>query len=203
MFIVSYSCRSIDLTSLYVLFSQYKSRSNTLGNSFFQISFYLRAHLRLTVKRQWGKFPWDLYWENKTYKLNRFIVLCFRHTMKLEIDVTRLSYIRWAAKLCIYCQLHGGGGLATAFDLAAFRLSMIAPVKKSVNHSRTVASMRETGCEQQQQVRFRSDSTVRSEFQITINEVPYELFTSRLLMSKRSIKKVHRNLFLMFRRRKT
>ena len=40
------------------------------------------------------------------------------------------------------------GGLATAFDLAAFRLSMIAPVKKSVNHSRTVASMRETGWEQ-------------------------------------------------------
>ena len=39
------------------------------------------------------------------------------------------------------------GGLATAFDLAAFRLSMIAPVKKSVNHLRTVASMRITGCE--------------------------------------------------------
>ena len=39
------------------------------------------------------------------------------------------------------------GGLATAFDLAAFRLSMIAPVKKSVNHSRTVASTRETGWE--------------------------------------------------------
>ena len=37
------------------------------------------------------------------------------------------------------------GELATAFDLAAFRLSMIAPVKKSVNHSSTVASMRETG----------------------------------------------------------
>ena len=55
-----------------------------------------------------------------------------------------------------------GGGLATAFDLAAFRLSMIAPVKKSVNHSRTVASMRETGWEQQQhqEVRLRSDSTV-------------------------------------------
>ena len=54
------------------------------------------------------------------------------------------------------------GGLATAFDLAAFRLSVIAPVKKSVNHSRTVASMRETGWEQQQQhqaVRLRSDST--------------------------------------------
>ena len=53
------------------------------------------------------------------------------------------------------------GGLATAFDLAAFRLSMIAPVKKSVNHSRTVASMRETGWKQkQQEVCLRSDSTV-------------------------------------------
>ena len=41
--------------------------------------------------------------------------------------------------------------LATAFDLAAFRLSMIAPVKKSVNHPRAVASMHETGWEQQQQ----------------------------------------------------
>ena len=52
------------------------------------------------------------------------------------------------------------GGLATASDLAAFRLSMIAPVKKSVNHSRTVASMRETGWEKQQEARLRSDSTV-------------------------------------------
>ena len=54
------------------------------------------------------------------------------------------------------------GGLATAFDLAAFRLSMIAPVKKSVNHSTTVASMRETGWEQQQhqEVHLGSDSTV-------------------------------------------
>ena len=106
--------------------------------------------------------------------------------------------------MCIYSQLQGGGGgWQRPSILPFFRLSMIAPVKKSVNHSRTVASMRETGCEQQQQVRFRSDSTVRSEFRITINEVPYELFTSRLLMSKRSIKKGHRNLFLMFRRRKT
>ena len=69
--------------------------------------------------------------------------------------------------ILLFCQLQWGGqgGLATAFDLAAFRLSMIAPVKKSVNHSRTVASMRETGWEQQQEVRLRSDSTVwRSEF---------------------------------------
>ena len=39
----------------------------------------------------------------------------------------------------------GGGGLAVAFDLAAFQLSMIAPIKESVNHSRIVASMHETG----------------------------------------------------------
>ena len=95
----------------------------------------------------------------------------------------RLDYLTYAELLSCVSIVNfmeeggGGGGLATAFDLAAFRLSMIAPVKKSVNHSRTVASMRETGCEQQQQVRFRSDSTVRSEFRITINEVPYELFT--------------------------
>ena len=56
------------------------------------------------------------------------------------------------------------GGLAMAFDLAAFRLSMIAPVTKSVNHSRTVASMRETGWEQQQEVRLRRDSIVWNEF---------------------------------------
>ena len=40
--------------------------------------------------------------------------------------------------------------LGIGSDLAAFQLSMIAPVNKSVNHSRTVASMRETGWEQQQ-----------------------------------------------------
>ena len=55
---------------------------------------------------------------------------------------------------------HIQGGLATASDLAAFRLSMIAPVKKSVNHSRTVASMRETGWEQHREVRLRSELTM-------------------------------------------
>ena len=41
--------------------------------------------------------------------------------------------------------------MATALDLAAFRHSMIAPVKRSVNYSRIAASMRETGWEQQQE----------------------------------------------------
>ena len=61
---------------------------------------------------------------------------------------------------CSQPNCHTVWALATAFDLVAFRLSMIVPaVKKSVNHPRTVASMLETGWEQQQeQVRLRSDS---------------------------------------------
>ena len=63
-------------------------------------------------------------------------------------------------QVSILNECHSQGGLATAFDLAAFQLSMIAPVKKSVNHSRTVGSMRETGWEKQQEAHLRSDSTV-------------------------------------------
>jgi len=37
------------------------------------------------------------------------------------------------------------GGLAATSDLAAFLVSMIAPVKKSVNHWRILPSMRVTG----------------------------------------------------------
>ena len=54
----------------------------------------------------------------------------------------------------------GGGGLAATFDLAAFRKDMIAPVKKSVNHSKTVTSMREM-----RRIQFhfvRGDSTVEN-----------------------------------------
>ena len=53
-----------------------------------------------------------------------------------------------------------GGGLAATFDLAAFRKDMIAPVKKSVNHSKTVTSMREM---RRIQCHFvRGDSTVEN-----------------------------------------
>ena len=61
----------IDLFSLYVLFSQYRSCDNTLENCFFQISSCSRAYVR--AKWQSVKFPWDLYWENKTYKLKRSV----------------------------------------------------------------------------------------------------------------------------------
>ena len=74
----------------------------------------------------------------------------------------KMTFYSHANKTHFHVKGFEQGGLATASDLAAFRLSMIAPVKKSVNHSRTVASMRETGWEQQQhqEVRLRSDSTV-------------------------------------------
>ena len=52
------------------------------------------------------------------------------------------------------------GGLAATFDLAAFRNDMIASVKKSVNHSKTVTSMREM---RRIQCHFvRGDSTVEN-----------------------------------------
>ena len=62
-----------------------------------------------------------------------------------NVSHTQLGLLCKFNETGIYLILAKQGGLATAFDLAAFRLSMIAPVKKSVNHSRTVASMRETG----------------------------------------------------------
>ena len=63
------------------------------------------------------------------HKLNKLMFFFFRTAVVRKLfDISR-------------------GGLATAFDLAAFRLSMIAPVKKSVNHPKTVASMRGTGWE--------------------------------------------------------
>ena len=60
----------IDLFSLYVLFSQYRSCANSLENCFFQISPCSCAYVR--TKRQSVKFPCDLcVREYKTYKLKR------------------------------------------------------------------------------------------------------------------------------------
>ena len=62
----------IDLFSLYVLFSKYRSCDNSLENCFFQISSCSRAYVR--TKRQSVKFPCDLcVREYKTYKLKRSI----------------------------------------------------------------------------------------------------------------------------------
>ena len=47
----------IDLFSLDVLFSKYRSRDNTLGNRFFQISSYSRAYLRIIYEKTKGQVP--------------------------------------------------------------------------------------------------------------------------------------------------
>ena len=48
---------SIDLFSLYILFSHVRPRDATRGNSFFQMSSYARANLRITSEKTKGKFP--------------------------------------------------------------------------------------------------------------------------------------------------
>ena len=47
----------IDLFSLYILFSHFRPRDATRGNSFFQMSSYARANLRITNEKTKGKFP--------------------------------------------------------------------------------------------------------------------------------------------------
>ena len=85
--------------------------------------------------------------------------------VKKQIEIAR-------AKLAAYQEVEDSeddfqGGLAATFDLAAFGLYMIAPVKKSVNHSKTVTSMREV---QRSLARtricffVRGDSIVEKEF---------------------------------------
>ena len=58
----------IDLFSLYVLFSHFRPSDATRGNSFFQISSYARANLRITNEKTKGKFPWGhhVVWNGKT-----------------------------------------------------------------------------------------------------------------------------------------
>ena len=47
---------SIDLFSLHVLFSHFRPRDATRGNSFFQMSSYARANVRITNEKTKGKF---------------------------------------------------------------------------------------------------------------------------------------------------
>ena len=48
---------SIDLFSLYILFSHFRPRDATRGSSFFQMSSYAHANLRITNEKTKGKFP--------------------------------------------------------------------------------------------------------------------------------------------------
>ena len=52
---------TIDLFSLYVLFSQYGSCDKTLENCFFQISFYSHAYVHIIYEKTKGQVPlWPL-----------------------------------------------------------------------------------------------------------------------------------------------
>ena len=91
---------------------------------------------------------------------------CCYHSLLVAVSTLRLyfpvlrHYLEISSRTSIFHNYNfkrggwGVGGLATVFDLAAFRLCMIAPVKKSVNHPRNVARMRETGLEQQHEFGF-------------------------------------------------
>ena len=67
----------LDLFSLYVLFSHFRPRDATRGNSFFQMSSYARANVRITNDKNRRKIPMrasrGLKWENKMCKLKRSI----------------------------------------------------------------------------------------------------------------------------------
>ena len=64
---------AIDLFSLYVLFSHVRPRDATRGNSFYQMSSYARASVRINNDKNKRKTPMrascGLKWENKLYKL--------------------------------------------------------------------------------------------------------------------------------------
>ena len=207
MFIVSYSCRSIDLTSLYVLFSQYKSRDNTLRNSFFQISSYLREHLRIHCEKTAGQVPLGPLLGKQNIQAKE--VYCAMLQTYNEIDVTRFSYIRWAAKLCIYCQLQGGGGGGRGgwqrplilplfgFPLSPQLRNLSTKFENCSEHAWNGLRTTTTSSFSQ---RFDSEKWIPNHDKWS---PLWTVHTSRLLMSKRSITKGHRNLFLMFRRRKT
>ena len=56
-FLIDGGTKVIDLFGLYILFSHFRPRDATRGNSFFQMSSYARANLRITNEKTKGKFP--------------------------------------------------------------------------------------------------------------------------------------------------
>ena len=58
-------------------FPHFRPRDATRGNSFFQMSSYARANVRITNEKNKRKIPMrasrGLKWKNKTYKLKRSI----------------------------------------------------------------------------------------------------------------------------------
>ena len=55
-------CGSIDLFGLHVLFSHFRPRDATRGNSFFQIWSYARANVRMTNEKKKENSHEDITW---------------------------------------------------------------------------------------------------------------------------------------------
>ena len=51
--------KAMDLFSLYILFSHFRPRDVTVGNSFFQMSSHAREYVCITNEKTKGKFPWE------------------------------------------------------------------------------------------------------------------------------------------------
>ena len=107
-----------------------------------------------TVSHKVVDFRKTRFHDSKRGRVNKLINGCLRRgTMWRDLScfndeptINFLNLLHYSLVYCIQNYIIPGVGerLATAFDLAAIWLSMIAPVKKSVNHPRTVATMRET-----------------------------------------------------------
>ena len=79
--------RSIDLFSLYVLFSQYRSCDNTLENCFFQISSHSRANVRIIYEKTKSQVPLGpLLGKQKAKEVNSAqVISAFTHNAPVEL----------------------------------------------------------------------------------------------------------------------
>ena len=93
--VTSYLNRPLKLVCL---FSHFRPRDTTRGNSFFQMSSYARANVRITNEKNKRKIPMrasrGLKSQNKMYRLKRSIALCwFRFTEKKETSFLDIIHI--------------------------------------------------------------------------------------------------------------
>ena len=107
----------IDLFSLYILFSHFRPRDATRGNSFFQMSSYARANLRITNEKTKGKFPWGhhVVWNGKTkctswkgLLANVLMIKCAVWTKLIHFRILRFpfSYVLFSliVEMASYCK---------------------------------------------------------------------------------------------------
>ena len=78
----------IDLFSLYVLFSHLRPRDGTKGNSFFQMSSYARANVRITKEKNKRKIPMRAFTWSEMGKQNvQAKKVCSSHSAPLAFNV--------------------------------------------------------------------------------------------------------------------